>query len=197
MTVAEFKLILAGMLGHWPHAAIPEVSERVWFNTLKDQDAKIVEEVVQLFAVEGREFPPTAGMILNRILQQTAAPEWDEVVAEVREMLRTYRRDRRAVYSPVAGDFYPSPQANEWTDELIVDLMDQSGGLDAWAKALSQGREQNTTFLAQQRNIWNGMRERTITRQRMTAIGASNLEALSGDDQAQLGQAVKQIGSGG
>jgi hypothetical protein len=101
----------------WPQAAanLGDATLAVWWDTLKDVDLPLALAGVESLHREGKEFAPTAGMILKRTVElQLDPPDWADAARELGKCLaygeRVYRqggvprRPRLAVGAgPVVG----------------------------------------------------------------------------------------------
>jgi hypothetical protein len=144
----------------WPHSRLPKATIAHWYDLLGDQEADTVLAAVKEFAVEGREFPPTAGMILARLADGAdRPPDWDEALVEILRMVRRH------------GSYRP-PEVGEWSHPVLARFMEP-----CW-KEWCMSAEGDTTFLAQQRNAYQATRDRAQRHRNLTLVGAPALPAL-------------------
>lgn len=196
MTRDEFRVVEAQISAYWPNTQIPQSSFDAWFEILASLDLQLTTEAVKAMYVEGRDFPPNAGQI-HRVITDAKnnLPDWDEVLAEIRAKLKELNRDHRFSSSPALQ--FHTPDVEEWSSDEVASLVHRSGGINSWREALASwcGGTDDTTFIAQQRNIWKSSRERSARYGRLTAIGAASLRELESGDPQTIGE-ILQITTG-
>src|SRR4051812_45250077 len=89
MTRAEFgEHILRRLNGYWPHSPLPKDTMALVFETLKDISVELAHAGLESLHREGKEFAPTAGMILKRTVElQVDPPEWADAAKELAKCL--------------------------------------------------------------------------------------------------------------
>lgn len=161
MTHSEMIDLATEVMAMWPHQRLPKATIAHWYDLLGDQDAADVRSVVKSFAAQGREFPPTAGMVLARLAEGTdPVPEWDQAVHEILRLVRRH------------GSYRP-PTADEWSHPVLARFMEPSW--QEWCMS----RDGDTTFLAQQRNAYQALRERDQRVRTFELVGASGIPTLT------------------
>lgn len=199
----EFAVLEAMLAAYWPSHPIPDAAAGAWFEILAPLDAELALESVKALYAEGRPFPPTAGEILRFAVDHIAAPQpWDAVVAEIREKLRQLHREHRFDSSPRFSMHEPQPC--EFSSDAVSDLVRRSGGVNVWREELGSwlpGGRDCTTFLAQQRKIFEASSARAGEAIRNQLLGNRRLAALAeGTPQRPeelAAPAGRQLGSGG
>lgn len=191
MTEHECREMIASCAAYWPHQPMPEVSVLGWMDLLGAHPAGLVRDAIRDHAASGEKFPPTPGQIANTILAASRSmPEWGSVLEEIRQMMRMLNRTGRTDSVPRFQFHSPSP--DEWSSPLVAKFIERSGGINNWREELASwfpGGTDNTTFLAQQRGVWNGMAARAERDDRLTAIEAHNLKTLESGPQT-IGEIV-------
>lgn len=90
MTRNEWLDLVSEMALRWPQADLPEATVAVWFSDVQHLDATVARAAMVSLARDGREWPPTGGMIAARAaeLGVSAAPvageAWELLQAAVR-----------------------------------------------------------------------------------------------------------------
>lgn len=196
MTEAQYKVLLAEMLGHWPRHPISEVSKAAWWELLKGEEFEDAVKALRAIAVDGKEFPPNGGQILRQIVDgRDVMPDWDIVVGAIRNKLRELNRDGRYTNGPL-GVVWHTPLADEWPVPEVFELVERSGGIGAWAKSLGSWMPNgvdDTTFLAQQREIWRAMRSRAIEHGRQKALGSGAARELTAGEPSAIGDVLASV----
>lgn len=67
MSKAEWIELVRRMRAEWPHASVPDESIATWYEHVADLDAGAAADAIASLARDGREFPPTGGMIRRRV----------------------------------------------------------------------------------------------------------------------------------
>lgn len=189
MTEQEFKTVFAQLAAYWPSHPIPDAAAEPWFEILKPLPFAVAVDAVKALYVEGREFPPNAGQILRRCVDAQGPAEWDQVLDEIRAKLKELNREARRSYGP-RGLIWETPEASEWSDPAIGQLVERSGGIGAWMQKITigyPGIADDTSFIAQQRDLWRSMRSRAQTSDQLAAVGAGRLVLLEGERGKRLG----------
>ncbi|MGH6644017.1 MAG: replicative helicase loader/inhibitor [Bradyrhizobium sp.] len=195
MTRDECLVIFTKCAAWWPHRPLPQIAVDGWLDLLSDVPAHLVDEAVKGFAAAGKAFPPAPGEILNVFTRK--ADDWGDVLGEIREKTRQMNRDKRFTGSPV-GVVWQTPAVDEWSDRNIAELIRKSGGIGTWMQKAGahiwSHAEDDTTFLAQQREIWKGMKARADRQGQLEAAGATELLQIESTDRPQsIGELVAGI----
>lgn len=171
MTEKDAASIVKLIDANWPHQRMRPETFALFFDLLGDRDAQAVQGVVRAFIVDGREFPPTPGMILKR-LADTVEPEleWDEAQAEILAMI-------------IRFGSYRQPPASEWSHPLLARFMAMGARWREWC--LSE--EGDRTFRAQERNAFHAMTARAGRERTLLLAGTSSGQIRS------AGRAIAQL----
>jgi hypothetical protein len=195
MTREEFRTIEAMLAAYWPSHPIPDAAFDAWHEVLAELPAVLVAETVKALYVEGREFPPNAGQILRAATDaQNHLPDWGAVVGEIRDKLKALNRDHR--FDSIPTFLFHEPKAAEWSSPQVASLVHRAGGINVWRDGVASwypGQPDDTTFLAQQRNIWRGIAERSQENGRLEQIGAANLAQLKSGEPEPIGNIVAAL----
>jgi hypothetical protein len=179
MTEQQVQMIFTECAAYWPHQPMPRIAVAGWMNLLAGADPELVLEAVKAHAAAGEKFPPTAGEVLRALtMAHAAAPEWDQALSEIRDMLRALNRDHRFNSQPVFN--FHEPEAMEWSSPELADFVRRLGGVNTFRQEIAwyPGLTDNTTFIAQARDQWKAVKHRTDRRNELEAAGARRLLEL-------------------
>lgn len=169
MTREQTATVLAVVRLLWPHSNLggdPQEVVGIWHSMLATADHRAVEAAVRELAAAGREHAPPVGVIVRTLAEREQnLPDWDEVEAEVRRAVRSYRPPRGA-------DPYGVPPAEHWSHPAIAQFMDAAW--DEWRFSLEGDR----TFLAQQREAYKALRARAERTGSLALVGAPRRQQL-------------------
>jgi hypothetical protein len=84
------------IMARWPHQAPSMESLAAWFEDVADLDAQQVRVAISAYAREGREWPPTGGMLRKRVFELSVdAPTFGDAWTTVIKAVGKFGRDRR------------------------------------------------------------------------------------------------------
>jgi hypothetical protein len=87
MTAHEWVDIARRINANWPHRQLPKATLAKYFDDLRDLPAQHVAAAVEVLHREGREWPPTAGQVLQKLAELSVdAPEWPFVARRLRRV---------------------------------------------------------------------------------------------------------------
>lgn len=100
MQPLEWREIAKRMIAKWPHQVPSQASLAECFDALGDLEAEPVMVAVESFYRDGERWPPTGGMLRQRVMELALdAPDWGEVFRWINTYVRT------GVCNPSYGDF--------------------------------------------------------------------------------------------
>jgi hypothetical protein len=176
MTREETAQILTVVRLLWPHSNLghnPQEVVGIWHSMLATADRESVELAVREQAAAGREHAPPVGVIVKSVADRTEdIPDWDEVEREIRRAISAYRPPRDVARL----DPYAAPPADYWSHPAVARFMD--GVWDEWRMA----REDDRTFLAQQREAYKALRARAERAGSLRLVGAPRRRDLTKPD---------------
>lgn len=197
MKPSEWTDLVVWMRGFWPHASTPKEAVVAQHMFVADLGADAARGVVQLFASEGREHPPTGAMIAARAAELASpTPAWDQVQAEVELAIVAKRPEPEPLPCEACDEtgfiFDETANANrdcecraervrrgqqrhEWSHEVIAEWMTPPRW-QRWTDALNAGTG-IATFRAQERESFAAERARYLEDRAL---------ALAGVDRAQI-----------
>lgn len=111
MTEQQWQRIVAEMVARWPNSVIPDTTIAVWYSDVSDLEPEPVLTAMRSFSRDGREFPPTGGMLRGRAVElESNDPDHSKAYALAMEAIRKN--------SDMPGiDCGPNDKALEWLQE--------------------------------------------------------------------------------
>lgn len=98
MTEREWKRVVAEMIARWPHSEVPDSTVAVWFSDVADLEAEHVLIALRSYSRDGREFPPTGGMLRAKVVElQRDDPDHAEAYALVMAAIKRHGEDADAL----------------------------------------------------------------------------------------------------
>lgn len=79
----EWIEVVKLLRAYWPQAALPDETIAVWFVDVEELEHEQVRAALHAFAREGREFPPTGGMLRKKALELArpiGAGNWSKAI---------------------------------------------------------------------------------------------------------------------
>lgn len=161
MTGRDVATVVKLLDAAWPHQRTRPETFALLAQLLDGYELAPVEAVVRSFSLDGREFPPTPGMIVKRLdeLARPAAIEWDQAQAEIITMIRRYGS-------------YSQPPTDAWSDPLLARFMGMGARWREWC--LSE--EDDRTFRAQERNAFAAMAARAAQDRTLQLAGVTRTQ---------------------
>lgn len=182
MTEREFFAEVAPRLrSYWPHSQLSDETLQLgYWEHLHDLPVEQVRAAVDVLYREGREHIPSGGLIVKRLAQFAAdAPEWFEVVREVRAVM-SYPSRRLVGGEPV--------DEREWrlqrSPAAVREFVERVG----W-DVLERFDPDDTTSEAQLREKFAGFTRKRVAERALVGLPAADVAALQ-----QV--AAKQLGAG-
>lgn len=100
MQPLEWREIAKRIIAKWPHQVPSQASLAESFDALGDLEAEPVMVAVESFYRDGERWPPTGGMLRQRVMELALdAPDWGEVFRCINAYVRT------GICNPVYGGF--------------------------------------------------------------------------------------------
>lgn len=159
MTAAEAHKVLALLRVRWPLADLPPETPALWEQDLSAVPVEAVEAAIREFAISGREFPPTSGMVAAKLIERAdQLPDHDEMRAEAFRLLRRgFSHDR-------------PPRPDDYSHPVLATFFAANGSL-AW-REFCLASEGDGTFAAQQRDAYKALCVRVHRDRSLGVIGA-------------------------
>lgn len=91
MTKHEWAAICADLQATWPGVELRPATVAIWWEDVAELDATVVRAALVSYRRDGREFPPTGGMLRKRageLAGTSAPPDPDKAFALVNEAIR-------------------------------------------------------------------------------------------------------------
>lgn len=131
MNRSEWATIVAEMQARWPHAVIGEATVAAWWQDVADLDAQDVLETMRALGRDGREFPPTGGMLRSKLveLSQDAADAmeaWRLAMEAIRRHSSYDREGGLAALAEVSPAIAEAVRRFGWQELCTFNLADQN-----------------------------------------------------------------------
>jgi hypothetical protein len=202
MKASEWLKIVGAIADRWPHASLPESTVTQWGRDLADLPGVQVAAGLESLYRDGREFPPNAGQIRQRVAElAVAAPDWHEAHEALHRIARleewtigdSHEEERDGVPVVIVdSEVRPRDDALAAAHPLVRAFYEAIG--QAGVLAGTDGGNDE----ARLRQKWEAFVKRATRREAYRGIpagGLRELEAIEAEPR-QLGEAVKQITEG-
>lgn len=190
MSPQEWREIAKRVIAKWPHQPPPPASLAESFNALSDLDAGQVMAAVESFYRDGREWPPTGGMLRQRVVElQLDAPEW----AEALKWLKRYAQT--GTINPAYGsrEIYRAKGAGVLAamPARVAEFVEALGDRQLW-----EASEQDGGGEARLREKWLAHSRRQQREGALAGLpdsGLATLERVNGDYQRLVADTLREM----
>jgi hypothetical protein len=173
MTKPEWLDVVAEMIGHWPHAAIPDATVGAWYELVADLEVTEIRAAMRIAAVDPAiKFPPTGGHLRAKVLGELREDRsvWGEVWEEIMDSVSRFGAQREAEIV--------------WSSAIVEQLVKMAGfqelcigDVDALPTIEAQwrGKWEALRRRALQERVWKGLPTAGLPRLEMAAADTSVL----------------------
>lgn len=74
----EVISLLKWVADRWPNARMPSSTVAAWVNDLQDVPVDRLQQALQVYHMEGHEWPPNAGQLVAYCIQAQKGESWDQ-----------------------------------------------------------------------------------------------------------------------
>lgn len=176
MTREEWNKIAAYLVAAWPHAEPTDETLDAWFDAVEDLDPQDALTAARAIQRDGREFPPTGGMIRQKAIElATPAADWS-------------RGYELAMTNPCSYA-YNAAEALDWLQarDPVAARAVSRYGVASWA----MGSDMPEASRAQFRQIYE-----LAAREARDGLAYAGLPAVEGPEPRKLGEVARRALTG-
>jgi hypothetical protein len=161
MTLSEWLRECARMTSLWPHQPVPPTAAQEWYPFLTHLPVEQVRTAIDALMADGREFAPTAGLILVKVAElHEPRLLFGEAYSEIQANIRLYGHDR-------------DPETIPWSSPLIGELVRHK----SW-QYLCLTTDDPSNVEAQCRMLWDALKRRRIQDRAYMPLGDAGFVRL-------------------